>query len=59
MRAQLLERGLAEEADLSPKPQPGDAWLLINSLGCRPLSRVDEHPLELHPNAEALWRSLL
>jgi 4-amino-4-deoxychorismate lyase len=59
MRAQLLKRGLAEEADLSPEPQPGDAWLLINSLGCRPLSRVDEHPLELHPNAEVLWRSLL
>jgi 4-amino-4-deoxychorismate lyase len=59
MRAQLLKRGLAEEADLSPEPQPGDAWLLINSLGCRPLSRVDEHPLELHLNAEALWRSLL
>ena len=33
MRAQLLERGLAEEADLSPEPQPGDSWLLINSLG--------------------------
>jgi 4-amino-4-deoxychorismate lyase len=59
MRAQLIERGLAVEADLSPEPQAGDAWLLINSLGCRPISRVDEDPLELHPNAEALWRSLL
>ncbi|WP_398326864.1 aminotransferase class IV [Vulcanococcus sp.] len=59
MRAQLIERGLAEEANLSPTPQPGDSWLLINSLGCRPLSRVDSHPLELHPSAAALWRSLL
>jgi len=59
MRAQLLERGLVEEANLSPTPQPGDSWLVINSLGCRPLSRVDHHPLKLHPNAEALWRSLL
>jgi 4-amino-4-deoxychorismate lyase len=59
MRAQLIERGLAHEANLSPTPQPGDSWLLINSLGCRPLSRVDSHPLEPHPSAAALWRSLL
>ena len=59
MRAQLLERGLAKEAELSPEPQPGDSWLLINSLGCRPLSRVGNHALELHRSAEALWRSLL
>ncbi len=59
MRARLIEQGMAQEADLTPQPQSGDSWLLINSLGCRPLSSVDGIPLKLHPNAEALWRSLL
>jgi 4-amino-4-deoxychorismate lyase len=59
MRARLIEQGMAQEADLIPQPQRGDSWLLINSLGCRPLSSVDGVPLKLHPNAEALWRSLL
>jgi 4-amino-4-deoxychorismate lyase len=59
MRARLLELGLAAEADLTPDPQPGDHWLLINSLGCRPIRRLDEMELEVHLEAEALWRSLL
>jgi branched-chain amino acid aminotransferase len=59
MRARLIEQGMAQEADLTPQPQSGDSWLLINSLGCRPLSSVNGIPLKLHPNAEALWRSLL
>ncbi|MFZ9973672.1 MAG: aminotransferase class IV [Vulcanococcus sp.] len=59
MRARLIEQAMAQEADLIPQPQSGDSWLLINSLGCRPLSSVDGIPLKLHPNAEALWRSLL
>jgi branched-chain amino acid aminotransferase len=59
MRARLLEQGLAEEQCLEASPSPGDAWLLINSLSCRPLSHVNGEALMLHPNAEALWRSLL
>ena len=59
MRGRLLELGLAEEANLAPQPHPDERWLLINSLGCRPLSHVDGHPLQLHQGAEVLWRSLL
>ena len=59
MRARLLELDIAEEAALQAGPEPGDHWLLINSLGCRPLSALNGRPLGLHPNAEALWRSLL
>ena len=59
MRGRLLELGLAREAPLQATPEPGDAWLLINSLGCRPLRSVDDQALELHHDAEALWRSLL
>lgn len=59
MRGRMLELGMAEEATLQASAEPGDHWLLINSLGCRPLSAVDGCRLGLHPNAEALWRSLL
>ena len=59
MRARLLRLGLAEEATLQPQPEPGDQWLLINSLGCRPIHRLNGRELEVHPNAEAFWRSLL
>ena len=54
----LLELGLAREAPLQATPEPGDAWLLINSLGCRPLRSVDDQALELHHDAEALWQEI-
>ena len=59
MRARLLELGLGREARLGATPEEGDRWLLINSLGCRPLRSVDGVRLKLHHDAEALWRSLL
>jgi len=63
MRGRLLELGLVEEAPLVASPAAGERWLLINSLGCRPLLRLDGHPLEAWPEAETeaerLWRKLL
>jgi 4-amino-4-deoxychorismate lyase len=63
MRGRLLELGLVEEAPLEASPAAGERWLLINSLGCRPLLRLDGHPLEAWPEAETeaerLWRRLL
>ena len=61
MRARALALGLAEEARLAPEPQPGDAWLLLNSLSGRPLLTVDGHRLAPFSSgaAEALWRQLL
>ena len=63
MRGRLLELGLVEEAQLEASPAAGERWLLINSLGCRPLLRLDGHPLEAWPEAETeaarLWRRLL
>jgi 4-amino-4-deoxychorismate lyase len=59
MRGRLLEQGLAREASLAARPEPGDQWLLINSLSCRPLRSVNGVELELHQGAEALWWSLL
>jgi len=61
MRGRALAQGLAVEAELAPSPDPQDRWLLINSLGCRPLVAVDGLPLEPLSGAEAegLWRGLL
>jgi len=49
----------------SRTPPPGDpdpfdgAMLLLNSLGCRPLTALDGQPVPLWPDPEGLWRSLL
>ena len=61
LRGRALALGLAEETRLQPVPEPGDRWLLINSLGCRPIASVDGHELDHHSAAEAegLWRQLL
>ena len=62
MRRQALETALATEASLSPDELvSSEGALLINSLGCRPLSRCEGQELpSLEPStAEALWRSLL
>lgn len=63
MRGRALELGLAVEADLAePEPEPSDRrWLLLNSLGCRPLSAIDGRPLPhlSAAEAEAFWRQLL
>lgn len=59
MRAQLLKRGLAQEATIHAKPEPGDCWLLINSLDCRVVSAVDRRELTTTMQAEELWGALL
>lgn len=59
MRAQLLEHGLAQEATIHAKPEPGDRWLLINSLDCRVVSAVDDHELTTTTQAQELWSELL
>ena len=63
MRGRALTLGLAVEADLAePEPEPSDRrWLLLNSLGCRPLSAIDGRPRPhlSAAEAEAFWRQLL
>jgi branched-chain amino acid aminotransferase len=59
MRGRLLELALAEEAVLTPTPEPGDQWLLINSLSCRAIRMLDGRKLEPHQGAEALWWGVL
>ena len=61
MRGRALELGLVAEARLEATPQPGDRWLLLNSLGCRPIRSCDGHLLQaMTPaDAERFWRALL
>jgi branched-chain amino acid aminotransferase len=61
MRQRALELGLAKEATLQRQPQGGDRWLLLNSLGARPLSALDGDPLDplSADAAERFWRQLL
>jgi 4-amino-4-deoxychorismate lyase len=59
MRAKALEQGLVTETTIGHSLQADDQAVLLNSLGCRSLKRVDG--LKLHPSAEAeqLWRQLI
>lgn len=66
MRAVALERGLVTETPLNAPLEASDLQaaegaLLINSLGCRPISALDGRPLPPLPAAEAehFWRALL
>lgn len=59
MRQRLLERGIASEQPIDPTPEPGDAWLLINSLDCRVVSAVENQTLSPAVEAEQLWTNLL
>ena len=61
MRGRALELGLAKETHLQSQPQAGDHWLLLNSLGARPLSALDGAALDplSADAAESFWRQLL
>ncbi|MCP9850464.1 aminotransferase class IV [Cyanobium sp. Morenito 9A2] len=62
MRGRALALGLAAEMDLRTDDLVNaDAALLINSLGCRPITAVDGVPLNGPgaTEAEAFWRRLL
>ncbi|MFN5119508.1 MAG: aminotransferase class IV [Cyanobacteriota bacterium] len=61
MRQRALAGGRAIEASISPDTLAGsEGVLLINSLSCRPIHRVDDLPLPRIPAAAAaeLWRQL-
>ncbi len=59
MRAQGLRNGILKEAKLSNNPESEDEWLLINSLSCHSISKINQTSLKLYKNPERLWRSLL
>ena len=59
MRQQGLDQGLLQEAKLEATPEVGDQWLLINSLSCRPIIKLNDQLLSRWPDPNSLWHSLL
>ncbi len=59
MRQQGLKCGLFKEAIINNVPFEGDKWMLINSLGCRPIKKVNNHSLDIYSKPKELWMSLL
>ena len=58
MRGRGLETGLVQEAELGSTLQPHDQAVLINSLSCHPIDRVNGQVLATS-DGEALWQGLL
>ena len=59
MRGRALRLGLVEEGDLGANLQSNDQAVLINSLACRPVTRVDTKAIDQDGLHEGIWRSLL
>jgi len=59
MRQQGLECGLVKETKINSYPCQKDEWLLINSLSCQPIKRVNDISLAICSNPKKLWLSLL
>lgn len=59
MRQQGLEHGWLQETQLEATPEKDDQWLLINSLSCQPIVKLNDHLLRGWSDPEGLWYSLL
>ncbi len=59
MRQQGINAGVIQEATLNPNPEDGDQWLLINSLGCRAIRKLNNTQLTIFEHYKELWLSLL
>ena len=58
MREQGIKKGLFKEEEILSELNPNDEWLLINSLSCRPISKINQTNLDLFINPEKFWHSL-
>jgi len=59
MRQQGINSGLIKELEIERQPQGDDQWLLINSLSCKPIRRLNNIDLPIYGEAEKLWLKLL
>ena len=59
MRQQGIKKGIFEERKISAIPEANDKWLLINSLSCHPISKINDQTLTLFKDADRLWKTLL
>ncbi len=59
MRQQGLNIGLIQEAKIAKEPDVNDQWLLINSLGCQSITKINNINLKEYQDVENIWRFLL
>ncbi|WP_320666726.1 aminotransferase class IV [Prochlorococcus sp. MIT 1307] len=59
MRQQGLDAGIIKEETINAQPFPKDEWLLINSLSCRAIKKLNNQYLTMNANPKAFWLSLL
>ena len=59
MRQQGISKKIIYEANLSPDPKLDDYWMLINSVGCHPIKKINNINLKVYPEAYEFWRSLI
>ena len=59
MRDRALSLGLAQEADLGSSLREDDQVLLINSLSCKSIRKLNGTNLKINNQPEALWHSLI
>ena len=59
MRQQGIDSGLLKEAKINNQIYEGDEWLLINSLSCRPIRKLNNQFLKITSNPKEFWLSLL
>ena len=58
MRQQGINLGIIQEKTINTQPELNDEWLLINSLGCRAISKVNNIVLKPFSNPKSFWLSL-
>ena len=58
MRQQGINSGIIKEKIIDVRPMVGDQWLLINSLSCRPIYKVNNVLLEAISSPQDFWSSL-
>ncbi len=59
MRSRGISSGLFKEAYINPIPLENDEWLLLNSLSCKSIYKINDDKLQTTLNARSIWESLL
>lgn len=59
MRQQGISKRIIYEENLSPDPMTDDYWMLINSVGCHPIRKINNLKLKVFPEAYKFWKSLI
>ena len=59
MRQQGIDTGRVKEAKINKIPETGDKWLLINSLSCRPIRKINNYSLSTFSTPKEFWLSLI